>query len=148
MESNKVLYSQLFLRIAISFSFLSAVADRLGLWGAPNTQYVNWGNWQNFVDYSNSVNSFVPTPLGNILAVIATALEIIIPLFLLIGYKTKLASLASGTLLLLFGLMMTISFGIKPSLDYSVWTSAGASFLLSQCNTYWLSMDNVMENRG
>ncbi|MDR6563535.1 MULTISPECIES: DoxX family protein [unclassified Arcicella] len=110
--------------------------------------YANWGNWQNFVDYSNSVNSLVATPLGNIFAVIATVLEIIIPIFLLIGYTTKLASLAAVTLLVSFGLMMWISFGIKPSLDYFVWTSAGAILLLSQCDIYSFSVDNVMESRG
>jgi len=147
MESKTLTYSQLFLRIAVSISFLSAVADRLGLWGAPGDAGVAWGNWENFVSYSNSVNSFVSPGIGNILAVIATSLEIIIPVLLLVGFKLRLTALASGTLLLCFALAMTVSFGIKPSLDYSVWTAAAGCFLLSVIPSYRYSIDNLLLNR-
>jgi uncharacterized membrane protein YphA (DoxX/SURF4 family) len=144
MESKALVYSQLFLRVAVSISFLSAVADRLGIWGAPGDAGVAWGNWGNFVSYSNSVNSFVPASVGNILAVVATSLEILLPLLLLVGYKVKLTALVSGTLLLLFAIAMTISFGIKASLDYSVWTGAAGCFLLSAIPSYKYSIDNLI----
>ncbi|SPZ83975.1 Uncharacterised protein [Sphingobacterium multivorum] len=50
------MYSQLFVRLAVSTAFLSAVADRLGLWGVPGASHVSWGNWANFVAYSNTLN--------------------------------------------------------------------------------------------
>ena len=92
---------------------------------------VVWGNWKNFVDYSNSVNSFVPESLGNPLAVLATIFEIVIPVWLIVGYKLRYAAMASGILLTGFALAMTVSFGIKAPLDYSVFTAAAASFLLA-----------------
>ncbi|MBT1707219.1 DoxX family membrane protein [Fulvivirgaceae bacterium PWU5] len=144
MKTTTTTLSQAFLRLALSASYLSAVADRFGLWGAPGTPGVSWGNWQNFIAYSNSVNSFVPPLLGNVLAIVATTLEVILPALLLIGYKIRLASLASGIVLLLFALAMTISFGMKAPLDYSVWTGAAASFLLSALPTYPYSLDQAI----
>ncbi|WP_306351095.1 DoxX family membrane protein [Flavobacterium sp. '19STA2R22 D10 B1'] len=131
MESKYLSASQLFLRIALSISFLSAVADRFGMWGMPGSPGVNWGNWQNFVQYSNTLNAFASPQIGNFLAIFATVLEIVLPLLLLVGYKLKITAFIAGCLLASFGLVMTLSIGIKPSLDYSVWTSAAACFLLS-----------------
>lgn len=144
MKTTTTTLPQLFLRLALSVSYLSAVADRFGLWGAPGSPGVSWGNWQNFLAYSNSVNGFLPPSLGNVLAAVATALEVILPVLLLIGYKTRLASVASGLLLLLFAVAMTISFGIKAPLNYSVWTAAAASFLLSVWPTYPYSIDQAV----
>jgi uncharacterized membrane protein YphA (DoxX/SURF4 family) len=144
MKTTTTTLSQAFLRLALSISYLSAVADRFGLWGAPGTPGVSWGNWQNFVAYSNSVNSFVPPFLGNVLAIVATTLEVILPALLLTGYKIRLASMASGIVLLLFALAMTISFGMKAPLDYSVWTGAAASFLLSVLPAYPYSLDQAI----
>ena len=137
-------FSQVFLRIALSVSFLSAVADRFGLWGAPGSKSVIWGNWSNFLEYSNSVNSFASPEIGTMLAYVATALEILLPLLLIIGYKLKWASLFSGILLASFAIAMTLSFGLKPPLDYSVFTGAAAAFLLSTIGSYNYSLDNYI----
>lgn len=134
-------FSQVFLRTALSVSYLSAVADRFGIWGAPGSKSVSWGNWDNFVAYSNSVNSFASPAIGTLLAYVATALEILLPALLLIGYKLKWISLFSGVLLLGFALAMTLSFGLKAPLDYSVFTGAAASFLLSTLDSYKYSLD-------
>ncbi len=131
MESKTINLTQLFLRIAIAITFLSAVADRFGLWGAPGQASVAWGNWENFRIYSNSVNSFVPESIGNILAIVATVFEIIVSVLLLIGYKIRFIAVGAGLLLLCFALAMTISFGIKSALDYSVWVDVTACFLLA-----------------
>lgn len=144
MESKILSLAQFFLRIALSASFLSAVADRFGLWGKPGSAGVNWGSWENFVQYSNAVNSFVPAQLGEMLAIIATSLEVLFPILLLVGYKIRLTAMLSGAMLVSFALAMTVSFGIKPSLDYSVWTGAAACFLLSAIGTYAYSIDNVL----
>ncbi len=143
----KQTFAQLFLRVTLSVSFLSAVADRFGFWGAPGSASVSWGDWQSFVSYSNSVNSFVPAALGNVLAILATTLEVLLALLLLAGYKLRLAAIASGVLLTLFALAMTISFGIKPSLDYSVWTGAAACFLLSTVSSNAYSLDGLLSKK-
>lgn len=51
---------KLFLRLALSFSFLSAVADRFGLWPA---QISVWGNWENFIAYTQVINPWLPEAL-------------------------------------------------------------------------------------
>lgn len=140
MESKANNLTQLFLRIALATTFLSAVADRFGLWGAPGQPSVVWGNWENFRIYSNLVNSFVPEAFGNILAIVATGLEIIFSVLLLIGYKTRIIAVAAGSLLLCFALAMTISFGIKAALDYSVWVDVTACFLLASIPSHAYSI--------
>ena len=47
---------QFFLRIALAFSMLSAVADRFGIW----TENVSWGNWASFEDYTRTLTFFLP----------------------------------------------------------------------------------------
>jgi hypothetical protein len=49
-----------FLRLSLAAGFLSAVADRFGLWGPPGTPNVAWGDWQPFVEYVGKLNWFVP----------------------------------------------------------------------------------------
>lgn len=133
--------AQLFFRLAIAFSFLSAVADRLGFWGAPGSPSVSWGNWQNFVSYANKLNAFASPQIGELLAFTATFLEVLFALLLIIGYRLKLTALASAALLFAFALSMTFSIGIKAPFDYSVWTSATACLLLYTISSYPYSVD-------
>lgn len=138
-------YAQLFTRLAVATAFLSAVADRIGLWGSPGSKYASWGNWDNFMSYSNKLNFFVPELLQEPLAIFATALEIIFGILLIVGYKSKLTANLSGLLLVLFAITMTIAFGIKSTFTYSVWIGAGACFLLANMETYYCSLDNYLK---
>ncbi len=120
---------QLFLRFALAITMLSAVADRFGLWGKNST----WGNWQNFEKYTVELTSFLPSALSTFSAYAATFLEVVLSLLLIIGFKIKYTAMATGILLLIFALSMSISLGVKAPLDYSVWVgSAGAFFLAGQ----------------
>ena len=145
------MYSQLFVRLAVSTAFLSAVADRLGFWGAPGASHVSWGNWTNFVAYSNMLNFFVPESFGNILAIGATLLEVILAMLLLVGYKLRFSALVAGMLLIIFATVMTLSLGIKSTFAYSVWVGASACFLLRNADSFPFSIDCYIElqkNRG
>ncbi len=144
MNTKAAAFAQLFLRVTIAISFLSAVADRFGFWGMPGSAFVSWGNWQNFVTYTGTVNSFINPDWSNTMAVTATFLEILFALLLLVGYRLKITAIASGILLLLFALAMTVSFGPKPALDYSVWTAAAAAFLLASIKEYKYSIDYII----
>ncbi len=117
-----------FLRIALSAGFLSASADRFGMWPKEVSA---WGNWQSFVDYTTSLNPFAPDSLVPFLAYAATGLEIALGLLLLTNFKTSWVAKASSALLLLFALSMTFSKSIKVPLDYSVFTASAAAFALS-----------------
>ncbi|TDO83114.1 hypothetical protein EV143_102378 [Flavobacterium chryseum] len=128
---------EIFLRLAISISFLSAVADRFGLW---SKEVSAWGNWDNFVAYTRVLNPLIPESLINPIAIIATAAEVIFAIFLLIGFKTELFAKLSGFILLIFALSMTFTIGIKGPLDYSVFTSAAAAFALSLMKEKYLEV--------
>ncbi|MEG1025672.1 MAG: DoxX family protein [Flavobacterium sp.] len=117
-----------FLRITLSVGMLSAVADRFGLW---SKELSAWGNWESFVAYTQQLNPLIPGSFIEIVAGIATSLEIILGIGLLIPYKTSLFAKATGLLLLIFGLSMAIFLNIKAPLDYSVFVGAAAAFALS-----------------
>lgn len=120
-----------FARIALAAGFLSAVADRFGLWGAPGAKGVAWGNWENFALYSASLNSFAPGFLQTPLAIAATAAELLLGLGLLIPRITLQVALLSSVILLTFGAVMILSLGVKAPLDYSVFSASAAALLLA-----------------
>ncbi len=130
-----------FARLALGSTLLSAVADRLGWWGAAGQPHVAWGDWAHFVAYTAQVNSFAPAGLVPALAVAATVAEAVLGTCLLLGLGTRLAALGAGGLLLLFALAMTLSFGPKAPLDYSVWAGAAACLLLAAAPAYPWSLD-------
>lgn len=120
-----------FLRIALAAGFLSAVADRFGIWGQPGSPNVAWGDWQPFVKYVAALNWFAPEPVIPLLAWAATLAEIVIAIGLLIGWKLRWFALAGGLLLMSFALTMTMALGIKAPLDFSVFGAAAGAFLLA-----------------
>ncbi len=132
---------KIFLRLAISFAFLSAVADRFGFWG---TDVSAWGNWANFVTYTGVINPWFPDVTIPFLGIVATLAEIVFALFLLVGFKTELTAKLSGLLLLIFALSMTFSLGIKAAFDYSVFSASAAAFALSLIRDKYLELDNLL----
>jgi hypothetical protein len=52
-------FSSVFLRLALGISFLSAVADRFGMWGSYGQPNVAWGNYARFVDYPFSLDELL-----------------------------------------------------------------------------------------
>jgi thiosulfate dehydrogenase (quinone) large subunit len=104
--SNRII--KLFLRLSISIGFLSAVADRFGIW---SKEVSVWGNWTNFLGYTRLINPWMPNTLISAVGILATAAEIIFAVCLIIGLKTELFAKLSGCLLLIFALSMTFSTG-------------------------------------
>ena len=123
--------AQWFLRLALAAGFLSAVADRFGLWGPPGASNVAWGDWQRFVEYVAILNWFAPKPIIPTLAWAATLGEFLVALGLLIGWQLRWVALAGGLLLLSFAVTMTMALGIKAPLDFSVFGIAAGAFLLA-----------------
>lgn len=142
MTDQKISFPQLFLRFAIAVTMLSAVADRLGFWGENSA----WGNWENFEKYTRKLTFFLPEILSTFSAYAATFLEIIFPLMLIFGFKTRTAAYGTGFLLLIFALSMTIALGLKAPLDYSVWVGSAAAFLLGSQKEYFFSIDILTKN--
>jgi uncharacterized membrane protein YphA (DoxX/SURF4 family) len=119
------------LRLTIAASFLSAVADRFGLWGRRGAANVDWGAWQPFVEYTRSLIIYLPQSLLPSAAIIATVAEVVLGVWLLVGWRLRVAAYASAALLLTFALSMTASLGVKSPLNYSVFTAAAAAFALA-----------------
>ena len=140
-------FSSLFLRLALGLSFLSALADRFGLWGAFGRPNVSWGSFARFVAYTGKLNWFLPEALIPALAIIATCAEASLGLCLVIGWYTRTAALLSGILLILFGVTMTVALGVKAPLDFSVFSAAGGAFLLATCPEFPFSVDKLRRAR-
>ena len=135
-------------RLALAASFLSAVADRFGMWGKSGEPLVSWGDFAHFVAYTERLTSIVPQTLGPSMAWIATVAEIVLASALLVGWQTRTAAFLSGSLLILFALAMAFAFGIKAPLDFSVFSAATSAFLLSGLDRYKLSLDDRKSEAG
>ena len=135
--------SSVFLRVALGVSFLSAVADRFGLWGAFGEPHVAWGTFARFVAYTGKLNWFLPRAAVPTLAIVATCAETLLGILLVVGWQTRRTALLSGVLLLLFAVTMTGALGIKAPLDASVFSAAGGAFLLANCAEYPFSIDQL-----
>ncbi len=118
-------------RLTLAASFLSAVADRFGLWGQAGTGEVAWGSFPEFVAYTATLLWFLPHPMAVVGAWIATLLEILLAIALICGVWTRFFAAASSLLLLLFALSMTFATGPEGPLSYSVWTASAAALLLA-----------------
>ncbi|HEV2490779.1 MAG TPA: DoxX family protein [Candidatus Acidoferrales bacterium] len=140
--------STVFLRIALAAAFLSAVADRFGVWGPPGKGAVAWGNFSNFEAYTGVLNWFLPHAWIPLLAWVDTALETPFGLLLLVGLATRATSYLSGILLLLFALAMSFSTGLESALSYSVFSASAGAFLLASCGPYPYSLDHLQESRN
>jgi hypothetical protein len=130
MECNLIRVGSWLLRIALAIGFLSAVADRFGLWGPPGSPGVSWGDLTRFNAYVAKLNWFMPARMIPVVGWASTVAETGLALTPLIGWKLRWVSLASALLLLSFAATMTVALGSKAPLTFSVFTAAAAAFLL------------------
>jgi hypothetical protein len=135
-------FSSVFLRYALALGFLSAVADRFGLWGSFGQPNVSWGSFPRFLEYTHRLNWYLPAGMILPLGVITTGAELLFGL-LLVGWHTRVTALLSGFLLMLFGLAMTLALGVKAPLNYSVFAAAGGPLLLAHSDRFPFSVDNL-----
>lgn len=140
-------YVTLYLRLALGTAFLSAVADRFGLWGPPGSPRVAWGNFHNFLSYVAVLNPWFSGGWISAAGWIATACETAFGIALILGFRTRIAAFLSGLLLLAFALGMTFGINIKAPLDYSVFTASAGSFLLACATDFPLSLDRLRHRK-
>ena len=119
--------AMLYARLAVGTAFLSAVAGRFGIWDRS----IDWQHFERFIRRTGEVNAFMPAFTIPFLAVAATAAEISFGIALIVGFKVRLAAFGSAILLAMFATAMAISTGIKPPLDYSVFSASAAALLLA-----------------
>jgi uncharacterized membrane protein YphA (DoxX/SURF4 family) len=136
---------RLFARFALGASFLSAVADRFGLWGPHGAKNVSWGDFAHFAEYTGAVMSFFPSSLTVSFAWAATVAETLFGILLIAGFQIRTVSVLSGLLLLLFAIGMVTGLGIKTPFDYSVFSAAAAAFLLALWEPDPFTLDKLLK---
>ncbi len=137
-------FSSVFLRLALGVSFLSAVADRFGLWGTYGQPNVAWGDYARFLTYTAELNWFLPAAMIPTLAIIATVAETLFGLLLVLGWKTRITALLSGALLIAFALTMTVALGVKAPFNASVFSAAGGALALATFTRFPFSLDELL----
>ena len=144
LRENGTEIVRLFARFALGASFLSAVADRFGLWGPYGAKNVSWGNFAHFVEYTGEVTSLFPSSWTVSFAWAATVAETLFGILLIAGFKIRMASVLSGLLLLSFAMGMVTGLGIKKPFDYSVFSAAAAAFLLAFWEPDRFTLDKLL----
>lgn len=118
-------------RLALAAAFLSAVADRLGVWGPPGASGVAWGSVPKYEAYVAQLNWFLPVGFVPVVGWAATSAEVLLAFGLVVGWRLRWVALAAGLLLTTFAATMAAALGPKSPLDYSVPSAAAAAFLLA-----------------
>jgi len=142
---DKFRIPQLLLRWALGITFLVPVFDRLGILGQPGTGNIEWGNWENFINYTATLMPVFDRPLVNTLGGIATAAELLIGICLIAGFKTKYAAIGASLITLTFIVFMSLSVGIQKPVNYGVFTASAAGLLLSRMTRYSWSIDEWLK---
>ncbi|MFE7118002.1 hypothetical protein ACFU99_21555, partial [Streptomyces sp. NPDC057654] len=118
-------------RLALAAAFLSAVADRLGLWGPFGTNTVAWGTFDAFVTYTGNLVPYLSGGPLRAAAVLATVAELALGLTLLLGVAVRWSAWLSAALLLVFGLSMAVFVHPENPLAFSVFSAMSASVMLA-----------------
>lgn len=139
----------IYLRLALATAFLSAVADRFGLWGPFGTPNVAWGDFDRFSVYVGKLNWLLPSSLLTLPAWGSTIAELVLGITLLLGLWTRLSAVASCVLLLAFGLTMTFALGPEAPLSFSVFSASAGAFVLAGLpdHAYAWSLDRILSAR-
>lgn len=124
-------YAVVYLRVSLGAGFLSAVADRFGIWGPPGARLVAWGNFHNFLRYTAILNPWFPHSWIPVVGWLATICEASLGVALLLGFRTRAVAFCSGLLTLAFALGMICGVGVKAPLNYSVFVISAAAFVLA-----------------
>ena len=130
MINRSVAIASWTVRLALALAFLSAVADRLGMWGPPGGAGVAWGSVEKYEAYVAQLNWFLPPSLIPAVGWTATIAEVLIAVGLIVGWRLRWFALTAAVLLTTFATTMLSAFGPKPPLDYSVLSAGIAAFLL------------------
>ncbi|MEV0684672.1 MauE/DoxX family redox-associated membrane protein [Nocardia sp. NPDC050378] len=139
----------LFTRVALGAGFLSAVADRFGMWGEPGTGNVAWGDFTAFTSYVEDLAPYLPDALVDITAWASTGVEIVLGIALLLGVLLHWTAIASLVTLVAFGGSMFFFSGFQTPLNASVFSAAAAAALLalSPPSSHVLALDRLRAAR-
>ena len=118
------------LRLSLGAGLLSAVADRLGIWGSFGQRSVVWGNFSNFLTYTHQLCPWCSEAYVAPLGWGVTIAEGLIGILLILGVWPKPVAYCCSALTLVFAISMTLILGIHAPLNYSVFVFSFAAALL------------------
>ncbi|MER0244389.1 hypothetical protein AAHZ94_20775 [Streptomyces sp. HSW2009] len=118
-------------RLALAAGFLSAVADRFGLWGEAGTNAVAWGDYDAYLAYVHDLAPYLSGGLVDVAGGAATAVELVLGGTLLLGVWVRLSAWASAAVLCGFALSMFFFADFEAPLNSSVFSAAAAALLLA-----------------
>jgi len=118
------------LRFALGAGLISAVADRLGLWGAPGSSSVTWGNMANFETYTKKLAPWCPGVILPTLAWGVTIAELVLGLLQIVGLWRKPTAVLAALLTLSFALSMAVVLGPHEPLTF--WSRPAFPFVISR----------------
>lgn len=136
MSQRNIKVAQLLLRLTLGLGFLLPVLDRLGWLGAAGENGNAWGNWENFVSYTHSLMPYLHEGAAAGLGFVATFLEAVFGLCLMLGVKIRWMALGSAFLTLAFALSMFFFSNYRAPFNASVFVVSAASFLLACLPSY------------
>ena len=136
--------AQLFLRFALGIGFIIPVIDRFGVFGAPGSPGVAWGDWKHFFDNTNMLIPYVSRGVAEAMGILATIAEGIFGICLITGFKIKQIALGAALLTMMFGLSMAFFVNIKAPFNYPVFVFTGAALVLSGIGQYKWSIDELI----
>ncbi len=85
-------FPTVFLRVGLAAGFLSAVADRFGIWGPPGKPNVAWGDMGHFLTYAGKINPWFPSTIIPAVGWGATVAEIALGVLLLTRVSDAMGS--------------------------------------------------------
>jgi uncharacterized membrane protein YphA (DoxX/SURF4 family) len=132
VTSGRVRWCALLGRLTIGGAFLKALLERAADYGR-------------FVQYTARVNSFLPHNLIPTVAALATVVECVLCVALLLGIKTQWVAGASAALLFLFATAMTIS-GLSQA-SWAVYVLSAGAVALTTADSSLLSVDGLLALR-
>lgn len=136
--------AQLILRFSLGIGFMMPVLDRFGYFGKPGDPGVGWGNWTNFIGYTNQLMPYIDVSTASYFGLIATVLELIFSIFLIAGYKIRYVALGSFILTLIFALSMMFFVHFRAPFNFSVFVVSFSSLLLFSLPSFPVSIDGFL----
>lgn len=88
-EPRFLYFSRWGLKLALASAFLSAVADRFGIWGSAGSEGIAWGDFSSFTAYTAVLAPWASGKFLDLIAWTVTVVEILLGFCFLLTSKRK-----------------------------------------------------------
>lgn len=117
--------------VLLGLDLLGAVSDRFGVLGGPADPGVSWGSWVAFFDYTQRLLPGIGRPLVVGIAVVASVVEVVLGVSLIVGRERRWTGKATAGLLGMYLVSMGLTVGGSEVARYAVPVLVGGALLVS-----------------